>query len=213
MSCLSSYLDGLCSVPPYSVTTAAETGGWRTAALIGMKQHLLRFASLLVGHIQRIDDRLRIRLGGECPATLRPDVVGHVTAPNMMGALNGELAVQPVRNIWPLTRSLLICVRAPSPTRASTDAGEKCFALRGSALAFFLELFYPATKRLFNQPQRAGCFDMAVALSENQVGGFLFESGRKRTTLLGHQTPLYGEHSRPKWVYGISMSARWSVGR
>ncbi|MGU0824460.1 hypothetical protein ACSEO6_31885, partial [Pseudomonas aeruginosa] len=27
---------------------------------------------------------------------------------------------------------------------------------------------------------------------------------RKGTTLLGHQTPLYGEHSRPKWVSGIS---------
>ncbi len=45
---------------------------------------------------------------------------------------------------------------------------------------------------------------MAVALIEHQAGGLSFELGRKGTTLLGHQTPLYGEHSRPKWVSGIS---------
>ncbi len=45
---------------------------------------------------------------------------------------------------------------------------------------------------------------MAVALVEYQAGGLSFELGRKGTTLLGHQTPLYGEHSRPKWVSGIS---------
>src|SRR5690606_14242849 len=28
--------------------------------------------------------------------------------------------------------------------------------------------------------------------------------GRKGSTLFAHQTPLYGEHSRPKWVSGIS---------
>ncbi|WP_219860461.1 hypothetical protein, partial [Pseudomonas oryzihabitans] len=38
----------------------------------------------------------------------------------------------------------------------------------------------------------------------HQAGGLSFELGRKGTTLLGHQTPLYGEHSRPKWVSGIS---------
>lgn len=45
---------------------------------------------------------------------------------------------------------------------------------------------------------------MAVALIEHQAGGLSFELGRKGTTLLGHQTPLYGEHSRPKLVSGIS---------
>lgn len=45
---------------------------------------------------------------------------------------------------------------------------------------------------------------MAVALIEHQAGGLSFELGRKGATLLGHQTPLYGEHSRPKWVSGIS---------
>lgn len=45
---------------------------------------------------------------------------------------------------------------------------------------------------------------MAVALIEHQAGGLSFELGRKRTTLLGRQAPLYGEHSRPKWVSGIS---------
>ncbi|MBN3851376.1 hypothetical protein G3N58_31845, partial [Paraburkholderia sp. Ac-20342] len=31
---------------------------------------------------------------------------------------------------------------------------------------------------------------------EHQTGGLLFELGGKRTTLLRHQTPLHGEHSR-----------------
>ncbi len=43
---------------------------------------------------------------------------------------------------------------------------------------------------------------MAVALIEHS--GLLFELGRKRTTLLCHQTPLRGKHSRPKWVSGTS---------
>ncbi len=37
---------------------------------------------------------------------------------------------------------------------------------------------------------------MAVALIEHQAGGFALEFGRKGTALLGHQTPLCGEHSR-----------------
>src|SRR5690606_17840679 len=41
-------------------------------------------------------------------------------------------------------------------------------------------------------------------LIEHQTSGLSFELGRKGTTLLGHQTPLYGEYSRPKWVSGIS---------
>lgn len=45
---------------------------------------------------------------------------------------------------------------------------------------------------------------MAVPLIEHQTSGLSFEFGRKRATLLGHQTHLYGEHSRPKWVSGIS---------
>ncbi len=45
------------------------------------------------------------------PATLCPDV-GDVAAPHLIGALSGELAVQPVRDIWSLNRSLLVCVRA-----------------------------------------------------------------------------------------------------
>jgi hypothetical protein len=45
------------------------------------------------------------------PATLRPDV-GDVAAPHLIGLFGGELAVQPVWDIWPLNRSLLVCVRA-----------------------------------------------------------------------------------------------------
>lgn len=54
---------------------------------------------------------------------------------------------------------------------------------------------------------------MAVALIEHQAGGLSFELGRKGTTLLGHQTPLYGEHSRPKWVSGISRPLQEDLGR
>src|SRR3989344_6696114 len=38
------------------------------AALIGMKQYLLRFATLFVGHVQRLDHQLSIRLGRNRPA-------------------------------------------------------------------------------------------------------------------------------------------------
>ncbi|MNH31525.1 hypothetical protein D3C79_919010 [compost metagenome] len=37
---------------------------------------------------------------------------------------------------------------------------------------------------------------MAVALVEHQAGSFALEFWGKGTTLLGHQTPLYGEHFR-----------------
>lgn len=37
---------------------------------------------------------------------------------------------------------------------------------------------------------------MAIALVEHQAGSFALEFWDKCTTLLGHQTPLYGEHSR-----------------
>ncbi|PRG59025.1 H-NS histone [Burkholderia multivorans] len=37
---------------------------------------------------------------------------------------------------------------------------------------------------------------MAIALVEHQTGGLLFELRGKRTSLLAHQTPLHGDHSR-----------------
>ncbi len=47
---------------------------------------------------------------------------------------------------------------------------------------------------------------MTIALIEHRASGLLFEFRRKRTTLLGHQDPLYGEHSRAKWVSGAGRS-------
>lgn len=97
-------------------------------ALIGMKQHLLRLASLLAGHVQRLDHQLSIRFGGKPPANHSPCVqvqhhrqvmpaglcpdVCDVAAPHLIGSLGGELTVQSVRDIWPLNRGLLICVLA-----------------------------------------------------------------------------------------------------
>ena len=37
---------------------------------------------------------------------------------------------------------------------------------------------------------------MAIALVKHQASGFTFEFGSKGTALLGHRTPIYGEHSR-----------------
>ncbi|MOA07282.1 hypothetical protein D3C78_1269700 [compost metagenome] len=92
-----------------------------------MEQHLLWLAALFVGHVQRLDHQFGIRLGGErpanraprmqiqnrgqvMPAALRPDI-GDVATPHLVGALDNELAVQPVRDIRALYRGLLVGVR------------------------------------------------------------------------------------------------------
>lgn len=43
---------------------------------------------------------------------------------------------------------------------------------------------------------RAAGFDRAVALTEHEGCSLVFEFSGKGTTLLGHQTPLSGEHFR-----------------
>lgn len=128
VNCPSSYLYGSCAAPSNIATAATEKAAGILAALIGMKQHLLRFAPLSVGHIQRLNDQLRIWLDGNRPAdhspcmqiqhrrqvmptSLRPDV-GDVATPHLVGSFGAELKVQPVRDIWPLNRSLLVHVRA-----------------------------------------------------------------------------------------------------
>ncbi len=92
-----------------------------------MKQHLLWLAALFVGHVQCLDHQVSTWLGRErpadhppcvqiqhlgqvMPATLRPDI-GDVATPHLVGALDSELAVQPVRDIRALYRGLLVGVR------------------------------------------------------------------------------------------------------
>jgi hypothetical protein len=59
----------------------------------------------------------------------------------------------------------------------------------------FVKLVNPSTHCRLS-PSERGCFDMVLALIEYQAGSFAFELGREGATLLGHQIPLYGEHSR-----------------
>ena len=43
---------------------------------------------------------------------------------------------------------------------------------------------------------------MAISLIQYQACRLLFELRGKRTSLLAHQTPLHGEHSRLNWCLG-----------
>ena len=72
------------------------------------------------------------------PATLCPDV-GDVAAPHLIGALSGELAVQPVRDIWPLNRSLLVCVRAWLLADQAQLAHQPTHAKAANAYAIFTQ--------------------------------------------------------------------------
>src|SRR5690606_16974267 len=104
-------------VAPQSLT---EQAAGVLASLIRVEHHLLRSATLLVGHVQRTGSQLRIRPVREgpaddatnvkiqnhsqvMPAALRPDI-GDVTTPDLVGTLDSELAVQQVRNVGTLNR-------------------------------------------------------------------------------------------------------------
>ncbi|RDL14413.1 AAA domain-containing protein, partial [Pseudomonas sp. LAMO17WK12:I3] len=54
-----------------------------------------------------------------------------------------------------------------------------------------------------DQAERTGRFGMAVALIEHQAGSFALELRGKGTALLGHRTPLCGEHSRLNGCPGL----------
>lgn len=81
---------------------------------------------LLVGEVQGFCDQLGIRLVEErpdddssgiqiqrhipiLPAALHPDV-GDIAASHLIGSFDGELAIQPVRHIWPFKRRVLVNV-------------------------------------------------------------------------------------------------------
>ncbi|MGO2286110.1 hypothetical protein, partial [Pseudomonas lundensis] len=51
-------------------------------------------------------------------------------------------------------------------------------------------------RTFFRGDYRTTGFDAAVILFEYEVSSLAFEFSGKDTTLLGHLTPRYGEHSR-----------------
>ncbi len=112
----SSCLGDSCSVPSDIATTAAGTDGWRIGRPDRNEIAPAAVASLFVGHVQHLDDQLRIRLGGKrpaghspcmqiqhyrqvMPATLCPDV-GDIAAPHLIGALGGGGSVVNSRFSW-----------------------------------------------------------------------------------------------------------------
>ncbi len=75
--------------------------------------------------------------GQVMPAALRPDV-GDIATPHLIGTLDSELTIQPIRDIWPLNRSLFVGMRARlladqaqlthQPTHPVTADGHALFA-------------------------------------------------------------------------------------
>src|SRR5690606_3598913 len=112
-------------VAPQSLT---EQAAGVLAALIRVEHHLLRSATLLVGHVERPGSQFRIRPVREgpanhaasvqiqdhsqvMPATLRPDI-GDVAAPDLVGTLDSELAIEPIRDVGTFHRRGLVRMRA-----------------------------------------------------------------------------------------------------
>ncbi|KOP50976.1 hypothetical protein OX88_26890, partial [Pseudomonas coronafaciens pv. porri] len=71
--------------------------------------------------------------------------------------------------------------------------GRQGFALWRYAITLLLELAHPATQRRFHHPERAGGFDMAIALIEHEACGLALEFSGEGTALFCPQTPLSGD--------------------
>ncbi|KQQ56720.1 hypothetical protein ASF66_20800 [Pseudomonas sp. Leaf129] len=107
-----------------SPQSLAETPAAVLATLIAVKQHILRPATLLIGHIQFLDHQVSVRLGGERsaydPARIEIDDgrqivpsafctdVRTVTAPDLVGGCHTELSIKYVRDIRSLHGGLFV---------------------------------------------------------------------------------------------------------
>jgi len=70
------------------------------------------------------------------------------------------------------------------------------FALWRDALRFQLKLVHPVAQNGLGDANRTARLDMTIVLVHNQACSLLLEIGGKRTSLLAHQTPFFGEYFR-----------------